>query len=85
MSSPPSCCRFRCLVPRLVDHAPTRPAGHAPDPATLPWPDNKVRAIFREDWQLVLGIFGMYGGVYVLYKIKSAFSKKAPPAPAIGA
>lgn len=25
--------------------------GHV-DPATLPWPDNKIRAVIKEDWQV---------------------------------
>lgn len=31
---------------------PVRNGSHAVDPATLPWPDNVVRAALPHDWQV---------------------------------
>mmetsp|Transcript_34771 Transcript_34771/g.78598 ORF Transcript_34771/g.78598 Transcript_34771/m.78598 type:complete len:109 (+) Transcript_34771:142-468(+) len=36
--------------------------GHAPvDPSTLPFPDNKIRAVLKKDWQVVVAILSLYG------------------------
>jgi hypothetical protein len=32
--------------------ASKRHMGKHVDPATLPWPDNKIRAVLKEDWQV---------------------------------
>ena len=51
--------------------------GHAPvDPSTLPFPDNVVRTYLKEDWQVVVGILGLYTGIYLLTKLGSGGKKE---------
>jgi len=56
----PLCFNVPCSVIRptatRVAQQPVRASkrfmgGHV-DPATLPWPDNKIRAVIKEDWQV---------------------------------
>ena len=60
--------------------------GHAPvDPSTLPFPDNVVRTYLKEDWQVVVGILGLYTGLYLFTSPAAARRKRrgapSPPAP----
>jgi len=40
--------------------------------------DKVVRGVFPGDHQLAMAIMGGYGGLFLLFKMKSAVSKKAP-------
>jgi len=40
--------------------------------------DKVVRGVFPGDHQLAMAIMGGYGGLYLLFKMKSAMSKKEP-------
>lgn len=40
--------------------------------------DKVVRGVFPKDSQLCMAIIGGYGGIYALFKMKSAMSKKEP-------
>eukprot|EP00534_Pseudo-nitzschia_fraudulenta_P003947 CAMPEP_0201121730 /NCGR_PEP_ID=MMETSP0850-20130426/5551_1 /ASSEMBLY_ACC=CAM_ASM_000622 /TAXON_ID=183588 /ORGANISM="Pseudo-nitzschia fraudulenta, Strain WWA7" /LENGTH=121 /DNA_ID=CAMNT_0047388275 /DNA_START=50 /DNA_END=415 /DNA_ORIENTATION=- len=40
--------------------------------------DKVVRGVFPADHQLAMAIMGGYGGLYMLFKMKSAMTKKAP-------
>ena len=55
--------------------------GHAPvDPSTLPFPDNVVRTYLKEDWQVVVGILGLYTSLYLFTSLLSGGKKDEPEA-----
>ena len=60
--------------------------GHAPvDPSTLPFPDNVVRTYLKEDWQVVVGILGLYTGLYLFTSLLSGGGKKEEEGGAVSA
>ena len=59
--------------------AKRRMGGHAPPPTD--GLDGAVRKYLKEDWQLVLGVLGVYTGLFFVYKLVN-LGKKKEAAPA---